>query len=99
MLAGDHEAPVDLAQVAVVGGAGLLGPHAEAAQRPGHAVPADRNAVEEFLAVLRMDLRAPVERAADSLLGGQRGQFIGGGPAGISSQQDPWSARAIAMAG
>src|SRR6187549_3516617 len=50
MLAGDHEAPVDLAQVAIVLGAGFLVPHGEAAERPGHAMPADRDPVEELLA-------------------------------------------------
>src|SRR5687767_8043019 len=83
MLAGDHEAPVDLAQMAVALGAGFLGPDAEAAERPGDAVPAHRNAAEEFLAVLRRDLRAPVERAADALLGRQRGQLVRGFPAGV----------------
>ncbi len=78
--------------------AGVLGPHAEAAERPRHAVPADRNAAEEFLAVLRVDLRAPFDRAADALLGRQRGQLVRGLPAGIGAEQDPRSARAVAVA-
>src|SRR5215475_10149093 len=48
MLAGERDAAVDGTQVAIVLLAHVVIPLAEAAEHPGHAMPADRNAVLVF---------------------------------------------------
>lgn len=70
MLAGQRQAAVDLAQRFVMLGARLLAPHAEAAMRERHAVPADRNAVFEFARILPMQLGAVLHRFTHALLRG-----------------------------
>src|SRR5690242_4718857 len=57
MLAREHDAAVDLAEIFVMLRAPLLRPVAAAAERERHAMPGHRDAVLELAPVLRMDGR------------------------------------------
>ena len=67
MLAGQGEATVNLAEVFVVGVAGLFCPKAVTTVGPGHAVPADRDAILEVLRILLMDLGTLAKDLAQAL--------------------------------
>src|SRR5262245_15148797 len=77
VLAREDDPSVDLAQVAIVLAARLVAPAAEAAVAPRHAMPADRDAVLELRGVLRMDLRALLDRAPHAFLRWHRGELVG----------------------
>ena len=67
MFAGQNDAAVDLTEVAVVRLSCFIRPVARAAERERNPVPGDRDAVLEFLRILRVDLSAEFDRAAHSL--------------------------------
>ena len=75
VFAGEHDASIDRAQVLVVLAAGVLIPDPEAAEREGHTMPGDRDAIVEFAAVLRVDLRAVIERPLDPRVRRHRGEL------------------------
>src|SRR5262249_1287156 len=76
VLAGEHDAAVDLAEILVVLRAPLLRPVAAATERKRHPMPCDRNAVLEFVLVLRMDRSAELDCAPDPLLRRHRGELV-----------------------
>src|SRR5581483_2541017 len=93
MFACKHDAPVDLAQIAIVLLARRFRPFAAAAQRERHAVPCDRDAVLELGLVLRMNLAAELDRARHALIGRHGGELEGiGALEQISAEQDAASA-------
>src|SRR3954454_15291002 len=58
MFARKHDPAVDLAQIVVMRGSGLVRPSTGTAEREWNAVPRHRDAVFEFCLVLRMNARA-----------------------------------------
>src|SRR5437588_12485510 len=75
MFARQHDASIEGAEIVVVLLARVLAPHRKAAERRRLAMPADRDAVLEFLFILRMDLRAEFEHLFDAFGRRQRGPF------------------------
>ena len=67
MFARQRDPAIDLAKIVVVLASRLIRPIAGAAEREGHAVSRDRHAVFEPPAILRMNLRAVIDRALDPL--------------------------------
>src|SRR3954447_8409511 len=73
MLAGQHDPSVEGAEIVVVLLARGIAPLRKAAERCRLAMPADRDAVLEFLCVLRMDLCAEFHRLLDPFGRSKRG--------------------------
>ncbi len=77
MLARQHDAAIDGAEIGVVLGAVLFRPAAGTAKRPRHAVPGDADAALIFLHILRMDLGALRQCGLDLVGGGQCFKLVG----------------------
>src|SRR6266481_3271477 len=61
VLAGERNPSIDLAQIAIVGGARLLAPVAAATEHKRHPMPGHGNAVFKLLPILRMDHGAELD--------------------------------------
>src|ERR1700723_3196836 len=99
MLARQHDATIDGAQILVVLGPRLLCPAAKTAQRPGYAMPGHRDAMLIFGTVLGMNLRAPFDCLPDAFLRRQCRHLIGLGPEHVAAEQYAGAAVLIARVG
>src|ERR1700688_2094684 len=77
MFARQRNASVDLAQIVIVLGAGVLGPHAETTHGKGRAMPRDGDSVIELLWVLGMNLAAVIHRFPYALIRRHGGELHG----------------------
>src|SRR5260370_2557046 len=77
MSAGKRNGSVDPAQIFVVVGAGMVGPHAETAHGERRAMPGHGHAVVEFLWVLGMDLASVIQCLAHALIRRDGGELHG----------------------
>ena len=77
MFAGQHDTPIDLAEVTVVLAARLVRPIAAAAERERHPVPGHRDTVLEFAAILRVNGGPEFDRALDPLGRRHGGELVG----------------------
>ena len=76
MLAGEHDLPIDLAQVVVVLRPNFLRPVAGTSKGERYAMPCDGNAVLELRLVLRMNAGAECDGARHPFLGRHGGEFV-----------------------
>src|SRR5947209_8574718 len=98
MFARERDAAVDGAQVVVVLLARVVAPSAEAAEHPWNAVPPHRHAGLVFGGVLRVDLRAVLDRLLQPLRRRQRGEFVGVRPERVGAEQYALARAAVARA-
>src|ERR1700693_619618 len=96
VLASEHDASVDCTEILVVIVECLVGPQAEAAQRPWNAMPRNRDTVVEFVGILRMDLGAPCNRLLHPFRRRQRRELERIGTERISAEQHALSGVVIA---